>query len=420
MFEPNIFLSAAIIAVFYGYYMLFLQKSTCFKSLRVYFWAGMMLAIFLAFIDTSASFYISTASPLPIKIIKPVSGFFSSAELTGANHFNFSTWVPFIYFTGGGLMLLKFILDWLSILHLYSRYPKKKMQELVIIEVDEQYAPFSFFSWIFIPRHKFTEEEYKQILLHESIHAKQWHTLDILTAKLMLIMQWFNPFAWLYVLRVQQNLEFLTDRETASKLEDLATYQYLILKTGLSKIPYSITNSFHQSQLKKRIMMLQNLKTKRGQHWKFLLLIPVLAGLIYSFNTVETLHRMQNETIFSTLRPNKATEKGYLKYKGDVYLYVIRNHQCHFYNKWGEEIKPPLAVNLLEALKKQTGKENLHLAPVASRENASSPKRTGYVSLNHQTYFYVMKDGEYIFYDQYGKEVQKNLAEQLFRKLQSK
>ena len=46
---------------------------------------------------------------------------------------------------------------------------------------------------------------------HEKVHIRQKHTLDILFAELVLIFQWFNPFAWIYRREIESNLEFLTD-----------------------------------------------------------------------------------------------------------------------------------------------------------------------------------------------------------------
>jgi len=50
----------------------------------------------------------------------------------------------------------------------------------------------------------------------KKVHVSGRHTLDILLAEMAVVLQWFNPFAWLYRREVENNLEFLTD---ASVLE---------------------------------------------------------------------------------------------------------------------------------------------------------------------------------------------------------
>jgi len=34
--------------------------------------------------------------------------------------------------------------------------------------------------------------------MHEKVHIQQGHSFDIILAELVLVFQWFNPFAWLY------------------------------------------------------------------------------------------------------------------------------------------------------------------------------------------------------------------------------
>jgi len=53
-----------------------------------------------------------------------------------------------------------------------------------------------------------TGETYNQILIHEKVHVSGRHTLDILLAEMAVVLQWFNPFAWLYRREVENNLEF--------------------------------------------------------------------------------------------------------------------------------------------------------------------------------------------------------------------
>jgi beta-lactamase regulating signal transducer with metallopeptidase domain len=72
-------------------------------------------------------------------------------------------------------------------------------------------APCSFMNNIFINPEKYDWNTYNQILEHEKVHVKEKHSLDILFAEMVLIFQWFNPFAWVYRKEIENNLEFLTD-----------------------------------------------------------------------------------------------------------------------------------------------------------------------------------------------------------------
>src|SRR5258708_927738 len=51
---------------------------------------------------------------------------------------------------------------------------------------------------------------YNHVLLHEKSHATGRHTIDFLLAEILIVLQCFNPFAWLYRKEVENTLEFLT------------------------------------------------------------------------------------------------------------------------------------------------------------------------------------------------------------------
>ena len=54
-------------------------------------------------------------------------------------------------------------------------------------------APFSFFGWIFVNPAHYEERELHEIIVHESAHVRQWHSLDMLLGEILCIFFWFNP-----------------------------------------------------------------------------------------------------------------------------------------------------------------------------------------------------------------------------------
>src|SRR6185436_1476440 len=98
---------------------------------------------------------------------------------------------------------------------LYKVYTKPVIKDgkFRIVEIDNDKAPCSFGNNIFINPAKYDLETYNQILLHEKIHIEQKHTFDLLLAEIVLIFQWFNPFAWQFRKELENNLEFFTDNK---------------------------------------------------------------------------------------------------------------------------------------------------------------------------------------------------------------
>lgn len=123
------------------------------------------------------------------------------------------TWLIYLYWFGVIVFGLNFLMQ-ASIL-LYKAYsnPVIKDGKFRIAETSDDKAPCSFGNNIFINPAKYDWETYNQILLHEKIHIGQKHTLDLLLAEIVLIFQWFNPFAWLWRKELENNLEFLTDNK---------------------------------------------------------------------------------------------------------------------------------------------------------------------------------------------------------------
>jgi len=146
-----------------------------------------------------------------------------------------------------------------------------------IVEVSGDKAPCSFANIIFINPEKYEWETYNQILMHEKVHVRQKHSMDLLLAELVLIFQWFNPFAWIYRKEMENNLEFLTDdhlvqREAIEK----SSYQMSLLKVSSPQLPLSVTTNYNQSLLKKRIAMMNAKKSNLHTAWKYFFLLPVL------------------------------------------------------------------------------------------------------------------------------------------------
>ncbi|MCB0854319.1 MAG: hypothetical protein KDD63_18985, partial [Bacteroidetes bacterium] len=125
---------------------------------------------------------------------------------------------------------------------------------------------------------------YGQILSHEKIHADQKHSLDILLAEILLIFQWYNPFAWMYRKSVRQNIEYLTDDVMVKNGADMTDYQMSLLRVSVPEYGYTMVANYNQSLLKKRILMMNAKKSSFLAGWKYILLVAVLSLSLPLFN----------------------------------------------------------------------------------------------------------------------------------------
>ncbi|TDE16448.1 M56 family metallopeptidase [Dyadobacter psychrotolerans] len=157
------------------------------------------------------------------------------------------------------------------------KQPSKKLDtDITLIFNRNTVSPFSFFKWIVLNPDKHCSAELQHILAHETEHARQLHSLDLLLAEIQRIVLWFNPFAWSHRKLVQGNLEFLADRAVLKNGVEKKQYQFSLLKVALQTKELPLTNSFAQSLLKKRIKMMNRKPSGVSVFGKYALLIVLL------------------------------------------------------------------------------------------------------------------------------------------------
>ena len=146
--------------------------------------------------------------------------------------------------------------------------------------------PFSWFGWVVVSN-KDMDEGAREILTHEAAHVRAGHSWDIMLADAVIIMQWFNPLAWIMKNTLKDIHEFEADEAVISSGVNAKQYQLLIIKKAVGARLYSIANSFNHSLTKKRITMMCKEKSSKWSRAKALYILPVAAVAALSFSTVE-------------------------------------------------------------------------------------------------------------------------------------
>jgi hypothetical protein len=194
-------------------------------------------------------------------------------------------WAVYLYWFGVILFALNFLMQ--AGVLLYKAYSKPVINDgpFRIVEISGDKAPCSFGNNIFINPEKYDWETYSQVLLHEKIHIEQKHTLDLLLAEIVLIFQWFNPFAWQWRKELENNLEFFTDDTLLQQdAVEKESYQLSLLKVAAPHFPLSLTTNYNQSLLKKRLLMMNAKKSNVHTIWKYFFLLPLMVLFVCLFN----------------------------------------------------------------------------------------------------------------------------------------
>ncbi|AEM69471.1 peptidase M56 BlaR1 [Allomuricauda ruestringensis DSM 13258] len=276
--------SALISGGFLAVYHIFLKRDTLFTENRMFLLSGLILAFVFPFIKIKKTVVVSK----PILIQADELGAQATSALVESSLFTAENILLTLYSVVSAILLVKFMIRLISLKRLAENAHKRKETPFLHLETEKQISPFSFFNYIFYNPRLFEPNELHSVLEHEKVHARQYHTLDILFLEVLKIFFWFNPVLWLYKSAVRQNLEYLADHFAIAQTEDKKSYQYLMLKQVVDKQEYILANSFYNSLIKKRIVMLNQNQSKKINVLKTLVVAPLLGLLLVSFSIKET------------------------------------------------------------------------------------------------------------------------------------
>ena len=219
------------------------------------------------------------------------SSSFSATETATEPAFTINWWyvAGSLYLAGMLFMGIRLVWQLRSLFKLFNTYPSLKQNGFTYVQVDKKISPFSFFRYIVYNPELHDPEEMEMILKHEEVHASQFHSFDVLLANLLVIIQWGNPLAWFYTKRIEENLEYIADSETAQQVPSKKAYQLALVKASSPSMLPALTNSFYQSFIKKRIVMLNKSTSKSKNVWKLSIILPLLALFLWGFNVKEEI-----------------------------------------------------------------------------------------------------------------------------------
>ncbi|AXT56328.1 hypothetical protein J8L88_11955 [Aquimarina sp. MMG015] len=283
--------SSIVLSLFYLVYFFLLRKDTFFTVNRHFLLTGIVSALLLPLLEFTTIEFIEQPN---FQIIEVNS---STASISENQTTSIDWWVIIFstYITITSILLIRFIFQLVSLQRIFKKSPNKRNNGFSFLKTEEDIAPFSFFKYIIFNPTLHESKELEMIIKHEKIHAKQYHTLDILIANVFVIFQWINPFSWIYKKSLQQNLEFIADQEAVRDIPSKKEYQLTLVKVSSNNYS-SITNNFYQSLIKKRIVMLNKKESKNQNLWKATIILPLLSLFLWSFNTKTEIQYIQNKT----------------------------------------------------------------------------------------------------------------------------
>lgn len=267
--------------LFAAAYYLVLRRLTFYSINRAFLVFGILFSTIYPFIDLTDFFYRHANNALTL--VPEMN----QQMVTLANSNQYWNWIILLFWLGVVVMGFRLLRQFMALYSLHTRSQKTMLGNHAVRVVNEKLSPFSFGKSIYINPALHGDEELNHILTHESVHVKEWHTLDIILAELSVVFYWFNPGVWLMRKAVKENLEFITDEKVLRKGIDKKMYQYSLLDVGSMQQALAIANSFNLSDLKKRIRMMNVKRSSRLTLGRYIFLLPVLLFISLAFTVTK-------------------------------------------------------------------------------------------------------------------------------------
>lgn len=278
--------SAIGIAIFYLFFKLLLSKEKSFRLNRAFILASVLLPLVLPCIHFEMNFLTESPSGIATwEFLQANPSPTPPPDLKGSTSSEPIS-IPIlsaIYIIGAVLCLFHIgILPCRALRKLISKGKLMEKQEGIrIFAVPENIPSMSWFHFVLLPEGQ-GKSINPHILQHEKAHIRLGHSYDLILMDLVCLLQWFNPFAWLFLKELKAVHEYEADAAVLQSGADAKDYQYLLIEETTGRDRYHLTHSFN-TNLKKRLTMIQKKNSSKWIYAKALYMIPLLAASLIAF-----------------------------------------------------------------------------------------------------------------------------------------
>jgi len=319
-----------VISILFLFYLLVLKNDKSFWQNRFYLVFSLLLSLFLPFLP-EVSFAHLDPIQRQITMANPLNSLYAtignSPMVNAPVHIN-TAYVSVkpgftipsltqilvgIYLLVSFILLIRLIIKLLKLSLLIKKTDKQFTSGIYYCAFDGT-APFSFFKYLVINKQLYNDSELQQIISHEKVHIRQWHSIDILFAEVAHAILWANPLM-VYLKRcIKLNHEYIADGEVINSGVDKKDYQLSILHSSLKRFQiYQLTNLYSSSKIKLRIKMMNLKKSSNVTAYKYAFVLLLVAASYFLINPLSASALQKN--VIGTAQDLKKFE-GYYEMKG--------------------------------------------------------------------------------------------------------
>ena len=276
---------AALIAVFYLFYMLLLARETTHTLNRAVLLSGIALSVVLPL--CIITFHRTEVVEYSLPSVTVASNVSAAMPQPMEQSFDWTVLLTVILLSGTLLRLVFIALSYRILNKMIRDSEKHTLQSGTrVCVVDAPIAPFSWMRNVVLSRADWLSQS-DSILAHEEAHVRHHHSYDVVVVEVLTALQWFNPVVWFLRQELRTLHEYEADASVLSHGFDESQYIHLLMQKATGIKACALANGIHTPKTKKRIIMMLKTKSKRSTWLKALYIVPiVLVSLAMSAKTV--------------------------------------------------------------------------------------------------------------------------------------
>ena len=269
--------STIYLSVFYAFFMPFMKKTTFFRFNRVVFMTSSALCFILPAIEISPAMFADIRMPITAieEALAPTQSIAIEGITIGPESSNI--WliiVCVLYLTGIVATLTCNIVAYIRLLRLLNTGQTEWIDGIKVKKADVDMPSFSWGRYIVISR----SDVDSAVFMHEKMHIKCRHSMDLMLHSLITTIHWFNPLVWIAHKELKTLHEYEADELTLKTGINPEQYQLLLVKKAVDARQFRMANGFYHSKLKNRIIMINKKKTNRLMRLAYIICIPAIIG----------------------------------------------------------------------------------------------------------------------------------------------
>ena len=210
-------------------YFLFLRNERYFRLKRYYLVAGILVSFIFPLFTFHYQVEIAAPGISYRGIVPSDSGTVSGVQqIVQDKNFDIRYLFLVLYLSGVLFLIFKAVRNTRILLKTIKKTKIDYRNRAKLVRTTEFKGSFSFFNYVFI-NPSVDEKELDVIMNHELVHVNEKHWLDLILVEILRLVQWINPFVWIYTRFIKQNHEYIADEMMLQQTTNPAVYKAVLV-----------------------------------------------------------------------------------------------------------------------------------------------------------------------------------------------